>query len=63
MHAFNDLKGHPTPYNCCHLHPLLSTHVRNYGDVFRLSCWGQSLGGDLGQKGVKIATSEGPFKG
>jgi len=42
---------------------LLSTRVRNYGDVFRLGCRGQSLGGDLGQKGVQIATSEGPFEG
>jgi hypothetical protein len=41
----------------------LSTHVRNYGDVFRLGCRSQPLGGDLGQKGVKVAAGEGPFEG
>lgn len=41
----------------------LSTPVRNYGDVFRSSCEGQLFGGDLGQKGVKIAASERPFEG
>src|SRR5260370_42715144 len=29
-------------------YPCLSTHVRNYGDVFRLGCRSQPLGGDLG---------------
>ena len=37
--------------------------VRNYGDVFRSGCRSQPFGGDLGQKGVKIAAGEGPFEG
>ena len=41
----------------------LSTHVRNYGDVFRSGCRSQPLDGDLGQKGMKIPASEGPFEG
>jgi hypothetical protein len=40
----------------------LSTPVRNYGDVFRLGGRSQPFGGELGQKGVKIAASEGPFE-
>jgi hypothetical protein len=41
----------------------LSTHVRNYGDVFWSSCESRLFGDDVGQKGVKIAASEGPFEG
>src|SRR5450432_2583706 len=41
----------------------LSTHVRNYGDVFPSGCRSQPFGGDLGQKGVKIAARERPFEG
>ena len=45
------------------LYVSLSTLVRNYGDVFRSGCHSQLFGGDLGQKGVKIVASEGPFEG
>jgi hypothetical protein len=40
----------------------LSTAVRNYGDVFELGCRSQLLVGDFGQKGMKVAASEGPLE-
>jgi len=41
---------------------VLSTHVRNYGDVFGSSSQSQLFGGYPGQKVVKITASEGPFE-
>jgi hypothetical protein len=53
----NSLETGGSTHNC-----LLSTHVRNYGDVFRSSGQSQLFGGYPGQKVVKITASEGPFE-
>jgi hypothetical protein len=44
-------------------HALLSTQVRNYGDVFGSSSGSQPLVFNLYQKVVKIAAGEGPLEG